>query len=144
MLPFRTVEHRARSHRVMWNFLSNRKHLNVGLRVMELPVETYQLRSNEEVSTPRLSLSRSSPVRSFYSSGSLFEFVTSFDWKSSCAKILTTSGEMLRSKKSFRRRVTFCESLSKQSKSKYSVSQMTCHAERAFIYLFTYFSAPSE
>lgn len=53
------------SHRVMWNFLSNRKHLNVGWRIMELPVETYWGRSNTGVNTPRLSMSRSSLIRPF-------------------------------------------------------------------------------
>ena len=53
-LPFRTVERCPWSHRVMRNFLSNRKHLNVGWRVMELPVETYWGRSTPGVSTPRL------------------------------------------------------------------------------------------
>lgn len=49
----------------MWNFLSNRKHLNVSWRVVELPVETYLGRSNLEVSTPRLSMLRSFLIKSF-------------------------------------------------------------------------------
>lgn len=50
---------------MMWNFLSNRKHLNVSWRVVELPVETYLGRSNLEVSTPRLSMLRSFLIKSF-------------------------------------------------------------------------------
>lgn len=71
----------------MWNFLSNRKHLNVSWRVMELPVETYWGRSNAEVGTPRLSMSRSFLVRPFkFFSFFWFVLIVMFcDWKSSHA-----------------------------------------------------------
>lgn len=47
---FRAVELCPWSHRVMGNFLLNRKPLNVGWRITELPVETYWRRSDRKVS----------------------------------------------------------------------------------------------